>query len=218
MARPNRRVVITGIGVVSPLGCGTEKNWQALIAGRSGIGPITHFDASDFPVRFAGEVRDFDPTDYIDKREIKKIDRFAQFAVAAAQMAVDYAALRVTPDSAERVGVVVGVGMGGITTIEECLRTFIEAGLKRLTPFFIPRLIANIAPGHIAIRFGCTGVNYTPTSACASGGHAVGEAYRLVRFGYQDAVIAGGAEAPITPMGVGGFAAMRALSTRNEAP
>src|SRR3990172_9262255 len=206
MARPNRRVVITGIGVVSPLGCGTEKNWQALIAGRSGIGPITHFDASDFPVRFAGEVRDFDPTDYIDKREIKKIDRFAQFAVAAAQMAVDDAGLRVTPDSAERIGVVVGVGMGGITTIEECLRTFLEARLKRLTPFFIPRPLPTIAPGHIAIRFGCTGVNYTPTSACASGGHAVGEAYRLVRFGYQDAVIAGGAEAPITPMGVGGFA------------
>ena len=218
MAGELQRVVVTGIGAVSPLGCGTDVNWQALLAGRSGIGPITAFDASDFPVRIAGQVPDFDPAAYLEKKDIKKVDRFAQFAIAAAQMAMDDAHLTVTPEEAPRVGVVVGVGMGGIATIEEAVRSFYDEGLKRLSPFFIPRLIANMAPGHIAIRFGCTGVNYTPTSACASGGQAVGEAFRLVRYGDQDVVISGGAEAAITPMGVGGFAAMRALSTRNDEP
>ncbi len=218
MSRLDRRVVITGIGVVSPLGCGTEKNWQALVAGRSGIGPITMFDAAQFPVRFAGEVGDFEPTDYLEKKEIKKVDRFAQLAIAAAQMAVDDAGLVIGPENANRIGTVVGVGMGGIATIEEYHRAFLESGLKRISPFFIPRLIANMAPALVAMRLGCTGVNYTPTSACASGAHAVGEAYRMVRFGDQDAIISGGTEAPITPMGVGGFAVMRALSTRNDAP
>ena len=218
MAGELQRVVVTGIGAVSPLGCGTEVNWQALLAGRSGIGPITAFDASDFPVRIAGQVPGFDPAAYLEKKDIKKVDRFAQFAIAAAQMAVDDARLTVTPEEAPRVGVVVGVGMGGIATIEEAVRAFHEGGLKRLSPFFIPRLIANMAPGHIAIRFGCTGVNYTPTSACASGGQAVGEAFRLIRYGDQDVVISGGAEAAVTPMGVGGFAVMRAMSTRNDEP
>src|SRR5262249_55240946 len=166
----------------------------------------------------AGQVPGFDPAAYLEKKDIKKVDRFAQFAIAAAQMAVDDARLTVSPEEAPRVGVVVGVGMGGIATIEEAGRAFQEGGLKRLSPFFIPRLIANMAPGHIAIRFGCTGVNYTPTSACASGGQAVGEAFRLVRYGEQDAVITGGTEAAVTPMGVGGFAAMRAMSTRNDEP
>ena len=218
MAGELQRVVVTGIGAVSPLGCGTDVNWQALLAGRSGIGPITAFDASDFPVRIAGQVPGFDPAAYLEKKDIKKVDRFAQFAIAAAQMAMDDAHLTVTPEEAPRVGVVVGVGMGGIATIEEAVRSFYDEGLKRLSPFFIPRLIANMAPGHIAIRFGCTGVNYTPTSACASGGQAVGEAFRLVRYGDQDVVISGGAEAAITPMGVGGFAVMRAMSTRNNEP
>jgi 3-oxoacyl-[acyl-carrier-protein] synthase II len=218
MKRQDRRVVITGIGLVTPLGSGTEKNWQALIAGRSGIGPLTLFDCSDFPVRFAGQVNDFDPASFIEKKEIKKIDRFAQFALAAAQMGMDDSGFVIEPGQAHRVGVVIGVGMGGIATIEEYHQAFLESGLKRVSPFLIPRLIANLAPAQIAIRFGCTGVNYTPTSACASGGHAVGEAYRQVRFGYQDMIIAGGAEAALTPMGVGGFAVMRALSTRNEAP
>ena len=218
MAGELQRVVVTGIGAVSPLGCGTDVNWQALLAGRSGIGPITAFDASDFPVRIAGQVPGFDPAAYLEKKDIKKVDRFAQFAIAAAQMAMDDARLTVTPEEAPRVGVVVGVGMGGIATIEEAVRSFYDEGLKRLSPFFIPRLIANMAPGHIAIRFGCTGVNYTPTSACASGGQAVGEAFRLVRYGDQDVVISGGAEAAITPMGVGGFAVMRAMSTRNDEP
>jgi 3-oxoacyl-[acyl-carrier-protein] synthase II len=218
MAGELQRVVVTGLGAVSPLGSGVDANWRALLAGRSGIGPITAFDASDFPVRIAGQVPDFDPATYLEKKDIKKVDRFAQFAIAAAQMAVDDAHLTVTPEEAPRVGVVVGVGMGGISTIEEAVRAFNEGGIKRISPFFIPRLIANMAPGHIAIRFGCTGVNYTPTSACASGGQAVGEAFRLVRHGDQDVVISGGAEAAVTPMGVGGFAVMRAMSTRNDEP
>jgi 3-oxoacyl-[acyl-carrier-protein] synthase II len=218
MERQDRRVVITGVGLVTPLGSGTEKNWQALIAGRSGIGPLTLFDCRDFPVRFAGEVTDFDPAAFIEKKEIKKIDRFAQFGLAAAQMAMDDSGFVIDPQLAHRVGVVIGVGMGGISTVEEYHEEFLKSGLKRVSPFLIPRLIANLAPAQIAIRFGCTGVNYTATSACASGGHAVGEAYRQVRFGYQDMIIAGGAEAALTPMGVGGFAVMRALSTRNEDP
>lgn len=218
MERHERRVVITGIGLVTPLGSGTEKNWQALVAGRSGIGPLTLFDCSDFPVRFAGQVNDFDPAAFIERKEIKKIDRFAQFAIGAAQMAMDDSGFVIEPDEAHRVGVVIGVGMGGISTVEEYHEAFLKSGLKRVSPFLIPRLIANLAPAQIAIRFGCTGINYTPTSACASGGHAVGEAYRQVRFGYQDVIITGGAEAALTPMGVGGFAVMRALSTRNEDP
>jgi len=218
MARELQRVVVTGLGAVSPLGCGTEANWTALLAGRSGIGPITAFDSTSFPVRIAGEVRDFDPSAYIEKKELKRVDRFAQLAIAAAQMAVDDAGLQVAPDEAPRVGVVVGVGMGGIATIEETVQTYLKEGLRRVSPFFIPRLIANMAPGHIAIRFGCLGVNYTPTSACASGGQAVGEAFRLIRYGEQDAVITGGAEAAVTPLGIGGFAVMRAMSTQNDTP
>jgi len=218
MARDVHRVVVTGLGAVSPLGCGVDANWRALLAGRSGIGPLTAFDAAEFPVRIAGQVRDFDPAQYLERKDIKKVDRFAQFAIAAAQEAVDDARLAITPANAGRVGVVVGVGMGGIATIEEFHRAYLEYGLKRVSPFFIPRLIANMAPGLIAIRFGCTGVNYTPTSACASGGQAVGEAFRLVRYAEQDVVITGGTEAAVTPMGVGGFAVMRAMSTRNEAP
>ena len=209
---------MTGLGAVTPLGIGVAANWEALLAGRSGIGPITLFDASALPVRIAGEVRSFDPGVYLEKKDIKKVDRFAQFAIAAAQMAVDDAGLRIDPAQAGRVGVVVGVGMGGLATIEEYHKAFLEGGYKRLSPFVIPRVIANMAPGLIAIRFGCTGVNYTPTSACASGGQAVGEAFRLLRDGEQDVVIAGGAEATITALGVGGFAVMRAMSTRNEEP
>ena len=218
MAREVQRVVVTGLGAVSPIGCTADANWQALIAGRSGIGPITAFDATDFPVRIAGEAREFNPADYLERKDVKKVDRFAQFAIAAAQMAVDDARLSITAACAHRVGVVVGVGMGGIATIEASVEEFLAGGLKRISPFFIPRLIANMAPGHIAIRFGCTGVNYTPTSACASGGQAVGEAFRLLRYGEQDVVITGGTEAAVTPMGVGGFAAMRAMSRRNDEP
>jgi 3-oxoacyl-[acyl-carrier-protein] synthase II len=218
MVRELRRVVVTGLGVLSPLGIGTEVNWRALLAGQSGIGPITAFDARDFPVRIAAELRDFDPLQFFDKKEVKRVDRFVQLAVSAAQLAVDDARLPITPAAAPRTGVVVGIGMGGIATIEYAHRVFLEEGVKRLSPFFVPRLIANMAPGHIAIRFGCTGVNYAPASACASGGQAIGEAFRLIRYGEQDVMITGGAEAAITPMSVGGFAAMRAMSTRNDEP
>jgi 3-oxoacyl-[acyl-carrier-protein] synthase II len=214
----NRRVVITGIGLLTPLGNDVSTNWENLCAGRSGIAPITHFDATALPVRFAGEVRGFDPASYIDKKDIKRMDPFTHYAVAAAQMAVADARFSVETVPAERIGVLVGVGMGGISTIEEYLRLFFESGLKKVTPFFIPRLIANMAPGQIAIHLGAKGVNFSATSACASGGHAIGEAYRQVRFGFQDVMFAGGAEAAVTPMGVGGFAVMRALSTRNEEP
>ncbi|HUI27453.1 MAG TPA: beta-ketoacyl-ACP synthase II [Candidatus Kryptonia bacterium] len=218
MARPDRRVVVTGLGLVTPLGSTVQKNIDALMQGHSGIAPITHFDASTYPSRIAGEVRDFNPEDFIEKKEIKKMDRFIHLAIGAAQMAVDDATFMIAPAAAERVGVLIGVGMGGISTIEETVTAYNEHGLRRVSPFFIPRLIANLAPGWIAIRLGAKGVNYAPASACSSGGHAIGEAYRLIRYGYQDAMIAGGAEAAVTPLGVGGFAAMRALSTRNDEP
>jgi 3-oxoacyl-[acyl-carrier-protein] synthase II len=218
MSGERTRVVVTGLGAVTPLGVGVAPTWEALVAGRSGIGRIESFDSSALPVRIAGEVRGFDPAAFLEKKDIKKVDRFAQFAIGAAQMAVDDAGLRIDPEEAGRVGVVVGVGMGGLATLEEYHKEFLAGGLKRLSPFVIPRVIANMAPGLIAIRFGCTGVNYTPTSACASGGQAVGEAFRLVRDGEQDVVITGGAEATITPLGVGGFAVMRAMSTRNDEP
>ena len=218
MARPERRVVVTGLGLVTPLGSTVQKNLDALMTGRSGIGPITHFDASVFPTRIAGEVRDFDPASFIEKKEIKKMDAFIHFAIGAAQMAMDDAGFTIGAEESERVGVIIGVGMGGIATIEEYVQAYLQHGLRRVSPFFIPRLIANLAPGQIAIRFGAKGINYAPASACSSGGHAIGEAYRLVRLGFQDAMIAGGAEAAVTPLGVGGFAVMRALSTRNEEP
>jgi 3-oxoacyl-[acyl-carrier-protein] synthase II len=218
MAREERRVVVTGLGLVTPLGNTVESNWDALLAGRSGIGRITCFDAADLPVRIAGEVREFDPLAYIEKKDVKKMDPFTQYAVAAAQMAVDDAGVKLDPATAERLGVLVGVGMGGLATIEKYHTSFLESGMKKITPFLIPRLIANMAAGQIALRFGAKGINFTPTSACASGGHAVGEAYRLIRLGFQDVIFAGGAEAVVCPMGIAGFAAMRALSLRNEDP
>ena len=213
-----RRVVVTGLGLVTPLGTGVEKNWEALMAGRSGIAPITSFDVSDFPVKIAGEVKDFNPEDWIDKRDIKKMDLFIQYAVGAAEQAMRQSGFQITEDNADNVGVLVGVGIGGLRTIEEYHKEFLKTGLKRITPFFIPKLIANLAPGQISIRFGARGPNYATTSACSSGSHAIGEAYRMVKMGYLDAAIAGGAEAALTSLGLGGFAVMRALSTRNDEP
>src|ERR1700720_4235205 len=213
-----RRVVVTGLGLITPLGTGVEKNWEALMAGRSGIGPITRFDISDYPTKIAGQVPDFDPLDWIEKKDVRKMDLFIQYAMGAAEQAMRQSGLQITEDNADDVGVLVGVGIGGLCTTEENHMLFLESRLKRITPFFIPKLISNLAPGHIAIRYGARGANLTTTSACASGSHAVGEAYRMIRGAYLDAAITGGSEAAITSLGVGGFVAMRALSTRNEEP
>jgi 3-oxoacyl-[acyl-carrier-protein] synthase II len=214
----SRRVVVTGIGLVTPLGNDVGSNWQALLDGRSGIGPISRFDASRLPVRIAGELQGFDPQSFIERKAIKRTDPFAQYALAAAQMAVDDAQLQIDAACAARVGVIVGVGMGGMTSIEETARIYQATGSERIGPFFIPRLISNMAPALIAMRFGAKGVNHVVTSACASGADAIGEAARLIRFGYQDVMLAGGAEAGVTFMCVAGFAAMRALSKRNAEP
>jgi 3-oxoacyl-[acyl-carrier-protein] synthase II len=213
-----RRVVVTGIGLVTPLGTGVEKNWSALIAGRSGIGPITRFPASDFPSRIAGEVRDFVPAEFIERRDIKKMDPFTQYAMGAAQMAIASSGLKISTDNEDRVGVIIGVGMGGISSIEQFHMLFLESRLRKVSPFFISKVIANLAPGQIAIHLGAKGVNFTPTSACASGGNAIGEALRHIRHGYQDVIVAGGTEAALCGLGIGGFIAMRALSTRNDEP
>jgi 3-oxoacyl-[acyl-carrier-protein] synthase II len=214
----NRRVVVTGLGLVTPLGTGVENNWEALMAGRSGIGAIEKFDVSDFPVRIAGEIRDFNPEDWIEKKEIKKMDPFIQYAVATAEQAMRQSGLTFDEDEAPLVGVIVGVGIGGLLTIEEVHKNFLDSKLRRVTPFFIPKLISNLAPGNIAIRYGAKGINLATTSACASGSHAIGEAYRMIRQGFLNAAITGGTEAALTPLGLGGFAVMRALSTRNDDP
>jgi len=214
----DRRVVVTGVGLVTPLGIGVEQNWEALMAGRSGVGPITRFKVDDFGSRIAGEVKDFDPLDWIDKKDVKKMDLFIQYAVATAEQAMRQSGLKIDESNADRVGVLIGNGIGGLLTIEENHLSFIDSRLKRITPFFIPKLLSNLAPGQISIRFGARGENVTTTSACASGSHAVGEAFRMIRHGYLDAAITGGAEAALTSLGVGGFIAMRALSTRNDDP
>jgi len=218
MSVERRRVVITGLGMVTPVGIGVENNWQALMAGRSGAGPVTRFDVFDFPTRIAAEIQDFNPEDFIEKKEVKKMDLFIQYAMAAAKMAMDDSCLPITPENEDQVGVIVGVGIGGLYSIEEYHKLFLESRLKRVSPFFIPKLIANLAPGQIAIRYGAKGINYAPTSACSSGGHAVGEAFRLIRMGELDAAIVGGAEAALTPLGLGGFIAMKAVSSRNDEP
>jgi 3-oxoacyl-[acyl-carrier-protein] synthase II len=217
-SRNDRRVVVTGVGLVSPLAIGTAENWQALVEGRSGVGPITRFDASDFPCRIAGEVRGFDPADYVEKKEIKKSDTFIHYAVAAASFAVDDAGLEIGPGEAERVGVIIGSGIGGLPLIESTHTLVMERGPGRISPFFIPGLIVNMAAGQVSIRYGAKGPNSAPCTACTTGLHAVGDAFRLIQRGDADAMIAGGTEAVITPLAVGGFAAMRALSTRNDEP
>ena len=213
-----RRVVVTGLGVVSPLGTGVEKNWQAIIAGRSGIRAITRFSTEGFAARIAGEVPDFCAEDYIEPKEIKKMDLFIQYAIGAASMAVQDSGLKIEGEFAENVGVIIGVGLCGLDTIETTHKAMLEGGPRKISPFFIPKVISNLAAGQIAIRHGAKGVNWTPTSACASGTHAIGEAFNLIRRGTQDAMVAGGAEAVITPLAVGGFASMKALSTRNDEP
>jgi 3-oxoacyl-[acyl-carrier-protein] synthase II len=219
MALEQRRVVVTGLGLVTPLGIGLQKNWEAVVGGRSGIRKIDRLpNLEAFPSRIAGEVRDFRAEDFIEPKEIKKMDLFIQFSVAAAGMAMEDSGMKIDAQEADSVGVIIGVGLCGIDTIEATERVYLEGGPRKISPFFIPKVISNLAPGQIAIRHGAKGVNWTPTSACASGTHAIGEAFHLIRRGLQDAVIAGGAESAITPLGVGGFAAMKALSTRNDEP
>ena len=208
-----RRVVVTGVGVVSPLGTGNAKNWEALIAGKSGIAPITRFDASDLPVKIAGEVKDFVAEDFIDKKEIKKMDLFIQYSLAAAQFAMEDSGLVINEENAERVGVLVGAGLGGLPAIERYHTALLEGGYKKISPFFIPMLIINLAPGHISIKYGAKGPNLSSVSACATGTHSIGDAYHMIKRGDADAMIAGGTESTVTPLGIGGFAVMKALST-----
>jgi 3-oxoacyl-[acyl-carrier-protein] synthase II len=213
-----RRVVVTGVGMISPLGIGVAKSWDNLIAGRSGIKKITQFDASAFSTKIAGEVEGFNPEDYMEPKEVKKMDRFIHFALAAATMAIKDSRLEVTARNSERVGVIVGSGIGGLRTIENYHSVILEKGPKRITPFFIPMLVINLASGQISIRFGAKGPNSAVATACATGSHAIGDAFRLIQRGETDAMIAGGAEAVITPLGIGGFNAMKTLSTRNDEP
>jgi len=213
-----RRVVVTGVGVVSPLGTGVDKNWAALMAGRSGIDRITRFDASEFPTQIAGEVKDFNAEDFIDKKEIKKMDLFIQYAVGAADLAMKDSGFEITEENAERVGVLVGAGLGGLPAIERYHEAMLEGGYKKISPFFIPMLIINLAPGQISIKYGAKGPNISSVSACATGTHSIGDAYHMIARGDADAMIAGGCESTITPLGIGGFNVMKALSTRNDDP
>ncbi|OJT18064.1 beta-ketoacyl-[acyl-carrier-protein] synthase II [Archangium sp. Cb G35] len=219
----NRRVVVTGTGIITALGTGTEKNWQAMLAGKSGIGPITRFETKKIDTNFAGEAKDFEPEQFIDKREVRRMDLFSQFALAAAEMAVKESGLPVGLDkpngyAPEKVGVIVGSGIGGLSSLEEQHRKGLEKGFDRLSPFFIIQMIINMAPGLISMRYGCKGPNWAPVSACATSAHAIGEAWKSIRLGETDAVIAGGSEAAITPLGMGGFSVMKALSNRNDNP
>lgn len=213
-----RRVVVTGIGLVTPCGIGTDNVWNNILSGKSGIGPITRFDVDRFDTKIAGEVKDFNPEDYVQPKEVKKMDLFIHYALAAAQIAMKDAGLDIGKEDSERVGVVVGTGLGGLPTIEKYHSVLLERGPGRITPFFIPMLIANEAPGHIAIQHGIKGPNLCIVTACATGAHSIGEACRIIQYGDADAMVAGGSEANLTPLTVGGFNAMKALSTRNSDP
>lgn len=213
-----RRVVVTGIGLVTPLGLGKEVNWQALIEGRSGISKISRFDTSRFTTRIAGEIKNFDPQQFIDRKEARKMDLFVQYAIAAAQLAVDDAGIAADLLQGERTGVYVGSGIGGIGSIEETHRVLMEKGPERVSPFFIIQTIINEAPAHISIRFQATGPNISNATACSTGAHAIGEAVRMIQFGVADRMIAGGAESSITPLSLAGFCNMKALSERNDEP
>ena len=216
--RPARRVVVTGLGLVTPLGTGVEKTWKALCAGESGIGRITRFDPTGYDAQIAGEVKDFDPAQFIEKKEIKKMDTFIHYAVGGSQLAVDDAKLKVAPEEATRVGVYIGSGIGGLGSIEHYHDVLREKGPGRVSPFFIPMTIINLASGQVAIRVGAKGPNSCAVTACATGNHCIGDAYRLIQRDDADVMIAGGAEAAITPLGVAGFASAKALSFRNADP
>jgi len=213
-----RRVVVTGLGTVTPVGIGVEKSWQAITNGESGIDLVTRFDASDFPSRIAGEVKGFDPEEYIEKKDVKKMDTFMHYAIASAQMAMDDSGLSITEENAERVGVMVGAGMGGLPAIERYHEAYLEKGPKKISPFFIPMTIINMAAGHISIIYGAKGPNSSIVTACATGTHAIGDAYKIIQRGEADAMIAGGTESVVCPLAFGGFGAAKALSRRNDEP
>ena len=215
-----RRVAVTGLGLVSPLGIGNQDNWDALTAGRCGLGPITRFDASRFASRIAGEVKGFDPSHYIDKKEIKKMDTFIHYAMGAAHIAMEDSGVSVTDENRERFAVVVGSGIGGLPLIEETQRKYIESGNnpRVISPFFITGLIVNEAGGNISIKYGMKGPNLATVTACTTGAHAIGEAFRMIQYGEADQAIAGGTESVMTPLAVGGFGVMKALSSRNDDP
>ncbi len=213
-----KRVVVTGIGLVGPTGIGVKAAWNNICEGKSGIGPLTRFDANGFETKIAGEVKGFNPESFIEKKEIKKMDLFIQYALAASKEAVEDAQLRITPENADRIGVIVGTGLGGLPSIEKYHQILMEKGPGRISPFFIPMLIANLASGHIAIYFGAKGPNTCVVTACATGAHCIGEAFRAIVYGDAEVIIAGGTEANITPLTIGGFNAMKALSTRNDEP
>jgi 3-oxoacyl-[acyl-carrier-protein] synthase II len=213
-----RRVVVTGLGLITPLGIGVEKTWSALCAGKSGIRRITKFDPSAHACQIAGEVTDFNPADYIEKKDIKKMDTFIHYAVGASQMAVDDAGLKVTEENAERVGVYIGSGIGGLPAIESYHKVLLDKGPDRVSPFFIPMVIINLASGQVSMRIGARGPNSCAVTACATGNHCIGDAFRIIQHGEADAMVAGGTEAAITPLCVAGFASAKALSTRNGEP
>jgi 3-oxoacyl-[acyl-carrier-protein] synthase II len=213
-----RRVVVTGMSVISALGTGLEKNWDGLMSGVSGIGPITRFDASSLPTQIAGEIPDFEPTEFMGKKELRKMDRFIQYAIAASGMALQDSGFDITEDNDERIGVLIGAGLGGLPAIEKYHEAVLEGGYKKLSPFFIPMVIINVAPGLVSMKYGAKGPNLSVCSACATGTHAVGDAFRIIHRGDADAMIAGGTESTITMLGVGGFNVMKALSTRNDDP
>jgi 3-oxoacyl-[acyl-carrier-protein] synthase II len=211
-------VVITGIGLVSSLGIGNEANWEGITAGRSGIATITKFDATQFATRIAGEVKNFDPLAFIDKKDVKKMDIFIQYAIAASQFAMDDAALTISPELSRRVGVFIASGIGGFTTIEREHKALLAGGPRKISPFFIPSAIINLAAGQVSIRYGARGPNSATCTACSASAHAIGDAFEIIKRGGADVMIAGGSEAAITPMGIGGFGALRALSQRNDEP
>jgi len=213
-----RRVAVTGVGLVSPLGVGTELSWQTMLEGRSGVAPITAFDASAFPCRIAAEVKGFEPERWIERKELKKMGRFIQFAIAASDFALAASNLKIGPENAERVGVYIGSGIGGFEVIEREFEALLAHGPRRISPFFIPATVINLAAGYVSIRFGAKGPNSATATACTTGTHAIGDSFRIIQRGEADVMICGGAEAPICRMGIGGFAAMRALSTRNDEP
>jgi 3-oxoacyl-[acyl-carrier-protein] synthase II len=213
-----RRVVVTGVGLITSVGTGTEENWSAIREGVNGIGPITQFDATAFACRIAGEVKNFDPLRYVEKKDVKKMGRFIQFAMAAAEFAVKSASLQVSDQDAENVGVYIGSGIGGFEVIEREHKILLEKGPSRLSPFFIPSCIVNLASGYVSIRYNAQGPNSATATACTTSAHSIGDSFRLIQHGDADVMICGGSEACITPMGIGGFAAMRALSTRNDQP